>query len=190
MSKCKICINETDNTSGYCGWCEQRVAQFKESNENHSAINITWGHGRIGWQDAYYFRDLIKQYDIKEVLEFGTGLSTEIWAILGMKIVTCDTLENHSKLFSEYLSLKNCADVIYYPSGTLPDFQALYPDKKWEFVFVDGGQGRDLETEIAMKLSSKLILLHDPGLSRFKLELPGWKQIGGSYLFEKDENTK
>jgi hypothetical protein len=183
--KCEICINQTSDGHRYCGWCENRVTEFIRSNENHSCINITWGCGRINWNDAYALRDLVKQYDLKEVLEFGTGLSTEIWAILGIKVVSCDTLENHSKLFSELDSIKNYADVIYYESGSLPDFDKLYPGKKWELVFVDGGQGRDLETEIAMKLSSKLIYLHDPGLSKFGLELPGWKQIGGSYLFEK-----
>jgi hypothetical protein len=107
-----------------------------------------------------------------------------------MKIVTCDTLENHSKLFSELDPIKNYADVIYYESGTLPDFEKLYPGKKWELVFVDGGQGRDLETEIAMKLSSKLIWLHDPGLSKYGLDLPGWEQIGGTYLFKKKDDTE
>jgi hypothetical protein len=184
--KCKICINNAADNSKYCGWCNNRTEEFIRSNENHSAINITWGCGRITWNDSYAMRDLVKQYGIGEVLEFGTGLSTEIWAILGLNIVSCDTLENHSKLFSELDSIKNYADIIYYESGTLPDFEKLYPGKKWELVFVDGGQGRDLETEIAMKLSSKFIWLHDPGLSKYKLELPGWKQIGGTYLFEKE----
>jgi hypothetical protein len=184
--KCKICCLE--NEKEICGWCQNRIDEFVKSNENHSCINITWGCGRIAWGDAYYLRDLIKEHDLKEVLEFGTGLSTEIFAILGLKIVTCDTLENHSKLFSELESLKGIADVIYYKSGTLPDFKKLYPGKKWEFVFVDGGQGRDLETEAAMELSSNLIYLHDPGLSKYGLELPGWKQTGSNYLFQKDDS--
>jgi hypothetical protein len=183
-------MNDATTTSGYCGWCKNRINEFAVSNENHSAINITWGCGRIAWSDAYALRDLVKEYYLKEVLEFGTGLSTEIFAILGLKIVTCDTLENHSKLFSELQSLNGIADVIYYESGTLPDFEKLYPGKKWELVFVDGGQGRDMETEIAMKLASKLIYLHDPGLSKYGLGLPGWEQIGGSYLFKKKDDTE
>lgn len=185
---CKICKQQSDEE--YCGWCKNRIQEFIRSNENHSAINITWGCGRISWGDAYYLRDTIKEHNIKEVLEFGTGLSTEIFAILGLKIVSCDTLKNHSDLFGELLSLKGIADIIYYGENLtdpLPDFEALYPGKKWEFVFVDGGQGRDRETEIAMKLSSKFILLHDPGLSKYKLELPGWTQIGQTYLFKKNE---
>lgn len=186
--KCQICINPAGDNSEFCGWCDNRIQEFIRSNENHSAINITWGCGRINWNDAYAMRELVKEYDLKEVLEFGTGLSTEIWAILGMKVVSCDTLENHSKLFSELDSIKNYADILYYKSGTLPDFEKLYPGKKWEMVFVDGGQGRDLETEAAMKLSSKLIYLHDPGLSRFGLDLGNdWEQVGGSYLFKKKD---
>jgi len=197
--ECKICgdpvpaesINKLDLCKvkySLCGWCEYWVSRFVEGMANHSVINISWGAGKISWQDAYGLRDFIKENNIKEVLEFGTGLSTEIFAILGLKIVTCDTLKNHSHLFSQYLSLKGIADIHFYdpdPTAPLTDFAKLYPGKQWEFVFVDGGQGRDRETEAALKLSSKWIFLHDPGLSKFKLELPGFEQINGSFLFKK-----
>ena len=179
--KCSICKIECEKD--ICGWCQERMRQFKVSNENHSCINIAWGCGKIAWGDAYFLRDFIRENNIKEVLEFGTGLSTEIFAILGLKIVTCDTLKNHSDLFAKLQSLNGIADVIYYED--IPDFDELYPGKKWEFVFVDGGQGRDKETKEAMRLSSKWIYLHDPGLSKYKLKLPGWEQIGGGYLFKK-----
>jgi hypothetical protein len=179
--KCAIC--EIECPEEICGWCQERLNQFKESNKNHSCINIAWGCGKIAWGDAYFLRDFIRENNIKEVLEFGTGLSTEIFAILGLKIVTCDTLKNHLELASKLQSLNGLADFIYYEE--LPDFEKLYPGKKWEFVFVDGGQGRDRETEIALTLSSKFIYLHDPGLSKYQLELPGFKRVGGSYLFKK-----
>jgi hypothetical protein len=180
---CRICKLECEGE--FCGWCRNRIDEFVKSNVNHSCINITWGCGRIAWSDAYYLGSFIRENGIREVLEFGTGLSTEIFAILGLRIVTCDVLKNHSDLFAEHQALKGIADVIWYEYGTLPDFEVLYPGKRWEFVFVDGPQARDLETEAAMRLSSKFITLHDPGLSKHNLNLPGWEQLPGAWTFKK-----
>jgi hypothetical protein len=183
---CTICNDPAQDNSEFCGWCNERINQFIVGNKNHSTINITWGCGRIGWQDAYYFKSLIDDYGIKDVLEFGTGLSTEIWDLFGVNVVSCDTLENHLNLFKNHATLKDRVDFHYYKQYTLPDFKTLYPGKTWDLVFVDGGQSRDLETEISRDLSHNLILLHDPGLSKFKLDLgEGWEQQGGSYLFKK-----
>lgn len=183
---CTICGAETGER--LCGWCAGRAEEFITSNKNHSAINILWGRGKIGWHDMFSLRKIIEDNHIREVLEFGTGLSTEIFAILGLQIVSCDILKNHSDLYAKLMSLKGIADIIYYPKGELPDFEALYPGRKWEFVFVDGPQERTKETELAIKLSSNLILLHDPGLSEYYLDLPGFRQKGGggqNKLFER-----
>ena len=181
--ECAICQSETNEH--LCKWCAGRAAEFVTSNENHSAINIMWGRGKISWGEAYYFRNFIAANNIREVLEFGTGLSTEVFAILGIKIVSCDILKNHSDLYAQLQSLKGIADIIWYPENGLPDLEALYPEKKWEFVFVDGPQERTRETKLAMKLSSKFIFLHDPGLSEYKTELPGFRQIQEGKLFER-----
>ncbi len=173
----------------FCSFCDGRIEEFITGNANHSVGNILWGRGKIGFRDAHVLRNIIKEYNITEVLEFGTGLSTEIFAILGLRsIVSCDVFKLHSDMCAQLQSLRNIVDFIYYPEHHLPDFEALYPGKMWEFVFVDGPHVRDLETEAAMRLSSRLIYLHDAGMSKYYSELPGFRQIpegSESKLFER-----
>lgn len=188
MALCKICGDEAQ--TNFCEYCGIRVEQFIATNENHSTMNIQWGAGKITWKDAGLLMQLIKDYDIKEMLEFGTGLSTEIFALAGVKIVSCDVHKKHSYLFSQLEPLQgweyhssmfnlnfSTVEFIHYESDTLPDFDKLYPGKQWRFVFVDGPHQRDLETEAAMRLSSKFIYCHDAGMSKYHNDLPGFKRV-------------
>lgn len=196
MEKCKICGEETDKK--LCPYCGIRVEQFIACNNNHSAMNIGWGAGKITWKDAGIIMSLIRDYNIKEMLEFGTGLSTEIWALTGVKIVSCDVHAKHISLFKQLESLSGWSyysdffhldfpkvDFYHYEPNHLPDFETLYPGKKWDLVFVDGPHWRDMETEAAMRLSSRFIYLHDAGMSKYQDELPGFKRIDDR-LWEKE----
>jgi hypothetical protein len=147
-----------------CGWCEYWVERFIMGQIAHNVINISWGAGKVCQGEMGVIRDFIRAHNITEVLEFGSGLSTEIFAMLGLKIVTCDVLANHSRLLSQLETLKGIADVIHYEYGTPPDFDTLYPGRKWDFVFVDGPQERLREVALAMKLANKYIYLHDPNM--------------------------
>jgi hypothetical protein len=188
MANCKICDSET--STAFCEYCGIRVEQFIATNQNHSTMNIQWGAGKITWKDAGLLMTLVRQESIDEILEFGTGLSTEIFSLTGAKIVSCDVHGKHSELFSQLEPLSGWqyiskmfrlvypkVDFIHYEPGVLPDFEKLYPGKKWKLVFVDGPHQRDSETEAAIKLSSKFIYLHDAGMSRFDHTLPGFSLV-------------
>ena len=151
-----------------CGWCQNRVVEFIRVNISHDAINIPWGCGKIGYGEWCAIRDVLRKYKIKEVLEFGTGLSTELFVNEGIKIVSCDVLKKHSELFAKLIPVREMAKFHWYPdypdTEHLPDFDKLYPGKKWDLVFVDGPHERSREVKMAMKLSNKFIYLHDPSL--------------------------
>jgi len=199
--KCEICEKENASNVKFdvmefklCGWCTDRIHQYIKGNINHSIINICWGFGKVGHSAAWSFRNCLRKYGIKEVLEFGSGLSTELMVNEGTNVISCDVLENHSKLYSKLDSLQNSnqAKFIWYPdSKHLPDFDKLYPGRKWDFVFVDGPQERSNEVRLAMKLSNKWIYLDDPNLGEQSF-FPNeeWKLVEGYDRFYQKVEKK
>lgn len=157
-------VSVLNKTYSLCGWCEWWTERFIEGQINHQIKNIGWGDGKVCWGEMHWIRDFIKANNITEVLEFGAGMSTEVFALFGMKLVSCDVLKNHAKMLSELASLQGIAEIIHYEYGTPPDFDKLYPGRKWDFVFVDGPQERSKEVALATKLSNKFIYLHDPNM--------------------------
>lgn len=167
-----------------CGWCQNRVSEFIRVNVSHDAINVSWGCGKIGHGEWCTIRGILRKYKIKEVLEFGTGLSTELFVNEGIKVVSFDVLKKHSELFAKLIPMREMAEFHWYPdypdTEHLPDFDKLYPGRKWDFVFVDGPHERSREVKMAMKLSNKFIYLHDPNLGEQSF-FPNeeWKPIEG-----------
>jgi len=164
------CFQRSDPVMEYvlCGWCQNRVSEYIKTNISHDGINILWGCGRIGYGEWCSLRDFLREHKIKEVLEFGTGLSTELLVNEGIKVVSCDVFKPHLELFAKLIPMQGMAEFHWYPdypdTEHLPDFDKLYPGKKWDLVFVDGPQVRPREVKMAMKLSNKFICLHDPNL--------------------------
>jgi len=159
----KVCLCNKQYT--LCGWCQMRVMQYIDGNITHSIINIYWGAGHICWSSWNSLRDIIRKYDIKEVLEMGIGLSSELFVNEGLELIGIDLWKEHVELYQKHLGLKSKAKFYWYPdSQHLPDFDKLYPGRKWDFVFVDGPQVRGDEVRLAMKLSNKFIYLHDPNM--------------------------
>ncbi len=197
--KCEICGEEDASIAkiankefNLCEWCVGRVTEYIESNINHSVINICWGRGKVGHTAAWFLVDCLRKYGIREVLEFGSGLSTEIMVNEGMKVISCDVLKNHSDLYSKLIPLQERAEFVWYPdSKHLPDFDKLYPGRKWDFVFVDGPHERSNEVKLAMKLSNKWIYLDDPNLGEqgfFPNE--EWKLVEGYDKFYQKVEKK
>lgn len=147
-----------------CGWDALRAKQWIDGNMSHHMINIYWGAGHICWSSWASIREIIRENNIKEVLEMGIGLSSEMFVAEGLKVVGIDVWKSHVELYQQHLGLKGDAEFHWYEYGKLPDFEKLYPGRKWDFVFVDGPQERSGEVELAMKLSNKFIYLHDPNM--------------------------
>jgi len=171
-----------------CGWDALRIKQFIDGNITNSIINIYWGAGHVCWSSWNSVRDIIRKYNITEVLEMGIGLSSELFVNEGLDVIGIDIWKEHVELYQKHLGLKAKAVFHWYPSSKeLPDFDKLYPGRKWDFVFVDGPQERANEVRLAMKLSNRFIYLHDPNMGEQSF-FPNdeWKQMGkDSKLFEK-----
>lgn len=156
-----------------CAYCFTAVTEFVEHRKTGYAVNITWGGGKIGFTCWVSLRKFILEHNIKEVLEFGTGLSSELMIVEGIDLTSLDTLENHSKLFQEHKHYKNKAKFIHYERGNIPEL-----GRTWPLVIVDGPNKRGPEVRAAMKYSNRFIHLHDPNLGEQSF-FPNeeWKEI-------------
>ncbi len=182
----KVCLCNKQYT--LCSWCQMRVMQYIDGNITNSIINIYWGAGHVCWSSWNTLREIIRKYNIKEVLEMGIGLSSELFVNEGLKVIGFDTLKEHVELYQQHLGLKSNAVFHWYKDKETPNIEELYPNRKWDFVFVDGPQERSREVKLAMKLSNRFIYLHDPNLgeqSFFPNE--DWTPVGQKEdkLFEK-----
>jgi len=191
---CEMCKHNSSDTvltilhGNYkvCVWCADIIRQYAEGRKNNSVSNIFFGFGRVSYRTWVNLRELLRANNIKDVLEFGTGLSTELFITEGCSVVSCDTLEAHINFYKniDWLHDKGVQEamgvtleLINYQPDSPPDFSLLYPDRRWEFVFVDGGQSRTKEIESAMKYSSKYIYLDDMHIdSELLLNNENWKR--------------
>jgi len=187
--KCDLChynpSHRTITLEGHafalCAWCEFRAWQWFCGNNNHSIINIYWGAGRLGWADWYSLRTFLRKYGIKELLEFGIGLSTELFVNEGIFVTGFDVLPEHVHMYQNHDALKGLALFHHYSDDGPPPVEQLYPKRRWEFVFVDGPQERTAETQAAMEVSSRFVFLHDRGYGDADIATnPDWIPIAGS----------
>ncbi|HUS88890.1 MAG TPA: hypothetical protein VMW91_05885 [Desulfosporosinus sp.] len=204
MKNCPVCLNDYDDSETFqefsilnnnfsmCSWCGFRVMQFVDGTIQHCVANIYWGAGRVCWSSWFGLRDIIRKYKIKEVLEMGIGLSSELFVNEGLNLIGIDILKQHVGMYQNLLPMKAAGAKFYwYPdSDHITDIESIYPGRKWDFVFVDGPQERSREVKLAMRLSSRFIYLHDPNLgeqSFFPDE--NWCRHGNesAKLFERKE---
>lgn len=157
-------FNLLDKHYKLCVWCGKRMQEHIDGNINNDVINISWGAGKLAYSCWENLRRFIRQHEIKDVLEYGTGLSTELFLNEGLNVTTMDIFERHSKLYSKHYFIKDRAKIIWYEdSNHLPKL-----DRTWDFVFVDGPQERSREVKHACKYASKYLMLHDPNLGEQK----------------------
>jgi len=190
---CQICkiqeatehIKVLDQEYNLCGWDALKVKDFVHNSIHNFSVNIAWGSGRIDWGNWYNIRNFLRKYEIKEVLEFGSGLSSELFVIEGIKLTSFDELEVHVNVMNKLIPIKDNAIFHYYPHNTIPNVKEVYPNRKWDFIFVDGPHWREREVKLAMELSNRFICLHDPNLGEQEF-FPGveWKEVA-SRIYER-----
>jgi len=159
---CEIC-GVTENPmdriedSVLCGWCAARMRDFIRLSKLHEIVNIFWGSGKVDLPSMKLIHDLIVKRNIKSIIEYGTGLSTEILYLFVDRLVSFDEFKKHSDLYGKLITTKCVEFHSYDPlNKQLPDLK-----EKFDLAFVDGGQNRAEEVRHAMK-HSDLIFLHDP----------------------------
>jgi hypothetical protein len=179
MEKCQVCqvenATEIVKIAGQeyhlCGFDALKADRFIHSMIHHEVINISWGCGRIDYGSWCNVRDALRKYNIKEVLELGFGLSTELFVNEGIRVTGFDVHSTHVKVTQELNPIKSMSTLHHYQEVQITDnmpatgfVRAIYPGRKWDFVFVDGPHVRKNEVKEAMEVSNRFIYLHDPNL--------------------------
>lgn len=174
---CTVCRNEITDKNGIhkvkfisdehtlCEWCCMKFMDYARGLQTDHVSNIFWGAGHVSWTCWQTIRDFIRREKITEVLEFGIGLSSELFVNEGIKVVGFDACEPHVRAYQRLLPTANGAVFHHYEYGhDGPPVERLYPGRKWALVFVDGPQERSKEVEVAMRVATHFIYLHDPNL--------------------------
>jgi len=171
------------NTYKFCPFDAYKLDRFAHNMEAGHSVNILWGNGRIGWGEWFTLRDFLRKHGIKEVLEIGCGLSTELFVNEGLKLIGFDTHAAHVAALQKLVAIKEHATIYHYagdgtPGSIIPPVEELYPGRKWEYVFVDGPHQRYNEVMVATRVSSRFIHLHDPHLGEDEF-FPGndWVEV-------------
>lgn len=141
-----------------CGTCQMRVLQYVKGNTTGSVVNICWG-GNLGYSCWAAIRDFIRKYGIGEVLEYCTGLSTELFVNEGVHVTSLDFREYNSKIYQEHDWLNNERAEIVWCSSGLPEFT-----RTWDFVLVNGSPDQSRQIEHALRYASRFLMLHDPNI--------------------------
>ena len=142
-------------------------------------VNIDWEAGKITRGDWRNIKKLLLQYDIRTLLEFGSGLSTEMFDLEPQleRIVSMDILGWHIERMKIALPR---VQFILYKKNEVPKIT-----EKFDMVFVDGPAGsRFHELTAANRVATKVIFCHDwaRGQDRVMLD-ERWKTISKNKVF-------
>lgn len=161
-----------------CEWDERRLRDYCVGVQTNHMANVFWGAGHISWTCWETIRGIIREHKLTDVLEFGTGLSSELFVNEGLQVTSFDACLPHHEKYKALLSTKNGAKFHFYFHETAEfALEKEYPGRQWDFVFVDGPQERSFEVRAAMKAARKFIYLHDPNMGEQDF-FPGDEWVG------------
>lgn len=133
------------------------MVQEKETNDK--PFGIEWGGASITDKDWDYIKAILKEEGVKNILEFGSGLSTLLFNSIGLKVISYETrTEDIEKL----KALGKDLDIRHWDGKgiTLKESEKDSID----LVFVDGpGGGENREPSFVIAKEFKRVLVHDAG---------------------------
>ena len=112
--------------------------------------------GSIDEEEWALLRETIMKYNIKTVLEFGCGQTTNLFHSLGLDYLS---LEENQEVIPKFLKGYN---VVYWDKRG-NSFDRISHNKKFDLSFIDGPKGSD-NREISFIIAediSKFIVVHD-----------------------------
>jgi ADP-heptose:LPS heptosyltransferase len=118
-----------------------------------------WGSGSVTDRDWMYMKDIIKENNVKTVLEFGAGLSTLLMGSMVKHIDTFETMPGWIK------KIQPKANPNFHSFFTWDGKTAKIPSKHYDMAFVDGpagGENREWSIKYASKLAD-VVIVHDAG---------------------------
>lgn len=138
-----------------------------------AGYSIIWGQGGFAPEDWAFIYKYIKKYNIKSVLEYGVGLTTELLTAVGLEVYSMETQKEFYDLYSQKFKVELC------------DYEKGYPEfnRKFDLGFVDApGEAERHDRSksvIHAKKYCNYIYLHDYDLYQFEQieNDPEWIQL-------------
>jgi ADP-heptose:LPS heptosyltransferase len=118
----------------------------------------SWGGGAFLLPDWEYIQELVETHKIKNVLEFGPGLSTLLMHDAGLNVTAYETAERWK---NRILEKRPNIDIRIWDGKVIREHDII--GKKFDLVFVDGPSGGDNREE-AIRYAAQLsdnVLIHD-----------------------------
>jgi len=122
-------------------------------------FDFQWGGACVTDLDWAFILKTIKDYKLRNCLEFGPGLSSFLMAEEGLKVISFETSEGWIKNLQE----KDAEDFFLLNHWNGQVIPAELP--KFDFALVDGppgGKAREHSTKIASE-HAELVIIHDAG---------------------------
>jgi len=143
------------------------VEHYRQALKNKTAAKVLWGSRSIYKPDWLELKKFLAEYEIKTVIEYGVGLSTDLMTMEGIEVLSLETLDWWAEICRKAIG----NEIITYQENVLPEV-----DRKFDLAFVDGPQTKRTETIKHAKQHSDIIYLHDLRPEEVKL-LDDWEVI-------------
>jgi hypothetical protein len=153
------------------------VEHYRQALKDRSNAKILWSNRSIYKPDWLQLKKFLAEYKIKNVIEYGVGLSTELMMMEGIEVLSLETLDWWADICRKAIG----NEIITYQEGNIPEI-----DRKFDFAFVDGPQTKRTNEILHAKQHSDIIYLHDLRPEEVKL-LDDWEVIEnyGKHYYKK-----
>jgi ADP-heptose:LPS heptosyltransferase len=132
-------------------------------NELLKKFGFEWGGGCITDRDWMFMKEVIQENGVKNILEFGAGLSSLLFGTLVDKVITFEDKEGWIKKIQDMATEKN--HIFHWDGKELEIDDFREEGLKFDMAFVDGPAGsmnREWSTKIASELAD-IVIVHDAG---------------------------
>lgn len=173
---------------GWCGWLMERTVESMIRSRN---MKILWGNRSLEKRDWIELKSFLKTNNVRSILEYGVGLSTELLLLEGYDVLSLECLDFYANMFSK----KTGHGVIPYKEGREPPELSV----KYQFSLIDSPKsgGRAKEAEHATRHTDQFIYMHNPAQDQIDvLESAEWvpvsylSQYHGYYRFYKNKTKE
>ena len=132
-------------------------------NELLEKYGFKWGGGCITDRDWMFMKDVIQENGVKNILEFGAGLSSLLFGTLADHVITFEDKEGWIKKIADMATEKN--HIFHWDGKSLDIDNFIEEGLKFDMAFVDGPAGstnREWSTKLASELAD-IVIVHDAG---------------------------
>jgi len=123
-----------------------------------------WGGGCITDRDWMFMKEVIEENGVKNILEFGAGLSSLLFGSLVDKVITFEDQQGWIKKIGD-MANENVNHFFHWDGKQLALQDFIQEGLKFDMAFVDGPAGsmnREFSTKYASELAD-IVIVHDAG---------------------------